>query len=80
MELDLKLMDAKLKELKKRKIKNRGEQPLLFLECFTNLRYGNKRIRDNSYCVSCRNYKTCRMYLVAFQKHYLAFGRERRNY
>jgi hypothetical protein len=80
MELDLKLMDAKLIELKKRDIKDRGEQPLLFLECFTNLRYGKRRVNDDEYCRSCRNYETCKMYLIAFQKPYKAFGRERRRY
>lgn len=57
--------------LKKRDERERGMQPLLALGCFYDL-----DVRDDSFCLSCANYESCRPYLKAFEEKEILFGRK----
>ena len=73
MRIERERMGELINERAKKCEDERGMQPLLVFGCFYDL-----NIENDSVCILCRNYKTCRLYLKAFEREDV-FGELRNN-
>ena len=71
MRVDREKIRTLIGALEKRDKLEGGMQPLMALGCFFDL-----GVEDDSVCVSCRNYETCRIYLKGFAEDENPFVRK----